>query len=416
MTWSQNSAASRVSSWMSSSDCSHFAPRRSLLAAVRLGSLVQPVRRHARFGHHVHGLGAQLEFDVDARRAHQRRVQRLVAVELGNRDVVLELARQRLVHLVQDAQAGVAGDHIGHDQAEAVDVGDLGEAQVLLVHLAVDRIERLLAAGDAHADAGGGEGSLQLALDLLDQVPAPAARLGDSLGQDRVAPRPQVPEGKFLQFAIGLVEAQPMRDGRVDLERFTSDAAPLLARRIVQRAHVVGAVGQLDEDHAHIARHRQQHLAEGLGLVLFAGVELQLVELGQAVHQLRHRRAEALDQLRLGDTAVLDGVMQQRGHERLRIELPFGALGRDRDRVRDVGLAAVAKLPEVGLVGKTVGAAHQFGVFGVEVIQLGRERRKACSRSVQGRRARPSSTPGGVGLGFGDCAHSPDFSVPVARR
>jgi hypothetical protein len=311
LTWSQNSAASRVSSWMSSSDCSHLVPRRSLLAAFGSGGLVQPVRGHAGLGHHVHGLGAQLELDVHARRAHQRGVQRLVAVELGDRDVVLELARHRLVHLVQDAQAGVAGDHVRHDEAEAVDVGHLGEAQVLFFHLAVDRIQRLLAPGDPQLHAGGREGRFDLLLHLLDQVAAAAARLGHGLRQRGVAPGLQVPERQFLQFAVSLVQAQAVRDGRVDVERFARDACPLLARRIGQRAHVVRAVGQLDQDDAHVARHGQQHLAERLGLVFFAGVELQLVELGEPVDQFRHRGAEALDQLGLGDAAVFDGVVQQ---------------------------------------------------------------------------------------------------------
>jgi hypothetical protein len=84
----------------------------------------------------------------------------------------------------------------------------------------------------------------------------------------------------------------------------------------------VQAVGQLDQDDAHVARHGQQHLAEGLGLAFLAGVELQLVQLGQPVHQLGHRRAEALDQLGLGDAAVLHGVVQQRGHHGLGVQLP----------------------------------------------------------------------------------------------
>jgi hypothetical protein len=123
----------------------------------------------------VHGLGAHLEFDVHARRADQRGVQRLVAVDLGDRDVVLEAARHRLVHLVQHAQRRVAVGHRGHDDAEAVDVGDLREAQVLLVHLLVDGVQRLLAAGDAHLHARGLEGLLDVALHLLDQVAAAAA-------------------------------------------------------------------------------------------------------------------------------------------------------------------------------------------------------------------------------------------------
>jgi hypothetical protein len=86
----------------------------------------------------------------------------------------------------------------------------------------------------------------------------------------------------------------------------------------------VQAVGQLDQDDAHIARHRQQHLAEGLGLRVFLGGEMQLVELGQAIDHLGRGRPEALDQLDLGDAAVLHGVVHQRGHDGLRVQLPVG--------------------------------------------------------------------------------------------
>jgi hypothetical protein len=57
----------------------------------RLGRrLVEPVRGDAGLGHRVHGLGADLELHRRAQRAHQRGVQRLVAVGLGDGDVVLE--------------------------------------------------------------------------------------------------------------------------------------------------------------------------------------------------------------------------------------------------------------------------------------------------------------------------------------
>ena len=60
-------------------------------------------------------------------------------------------------------------------------------------------------------------------------------------------------------------------------ERLARDAHPLVVRHGVHRAHVVQPVGQLDEDDAHVARHRQQHLAERLGLAFLARVALQLV-------------------------------------------------------------------------------------------------------------------------------------------
>ncbi len=162
------------------------------------------------------------------------------------------------------------------------------------------------------------------------------------------------------------------------------------------------AVGQLDQDHAHVARHRQQHLAEGLGLAFLAGAELQLVQLGQPVHHLGHRGAELLHQVGLGDAAVFHGVVQQRGHQCVGVQLPFGDLRRHGDGVGDVGLAAVAHLAQVGLVGKAVGAAHLFSVGGIQVVELGLERGKA------GR--------GGIGSGHGliddrhDGSHDPNLT------
>ena len=80
------------------------------LGAGRLVFFVQPVRGHPRFGDQVHRLGAHLKLNVHARRPDQGGVQRLVAVDLGNGDVVLEFTGQRLVNLVQQAQSGVAVD------------------------------------------------------------------------------------------------------------------------------------------------------------------------------------------------------------------------------------------------------------------------------------------------------------------
>jgi hypothetical protein len=45
------------------------------VGCIRVAGLVEPMGRHTRFSHQVHGLGAQLELDVDARRTDQCRVQ-----------------------------------------------------------------------------------------------------------------------------------------------------------------------------------------------------------------------------------------------------------------------------------------------------------------------------------------------------
>ena len=99
-------------------------------------------------------------------------------------------------------------------------------------------------------------------------------------------------ERQVLQLEVQRVEAEPVGDRRVDVERLARDALAMRRRHRVERAHVVQPVGELDQDDAHVARHREQHLAEALGLRFLARGELDLVELGHAVDHVGHRLAE----------------------------------------------------------------------------------------------------------------------------
>ena len=141
------------------------------------------------------------------------------------------------------------------------------------------------------------------------------------------------------------------------------------------------AVGQLNEDDAHIARHGQQHFAKRLGLVLLAAVKLQLVEFGQPINQFSHLNAKLLRHLGFGNTAVFEHIVHEGGAQCLCIQLPFGALLRHSHGVSDVGQAVFAHLAQVGLVGVAVGLAHQIHVDGAEVDELGFE----CSKAGGGR-------------------------------
>src|SRR3546814_19566705 len=69
---------------------------------------------------------------------------------------------------------------------------------------------------------------------------------------------------------------------------------------------------ELDQDHAQVARHRQQHLVEALGRRLLAVLELELVELGDAVDQFGHGLAEFGGELGPIERPVLDAVVQDR--------------------------------------------------------------------------------------------------------
>ena len=352
------------------------------LFAVRL---VQPVRRHARLGHLVHGIGAHLEFHMDAGRTDQRGVQRLVAVVLGNGDEILEALRHRLVERVQDAQCQIAIGIARHDDAETEDVIQLGKALLLAVHLAVDGEDGFLARLDAGLEAGGGKGVLDVLLHFLHQMATTAARVADGLGQCFVAPGVQILEGQVFQFAVGAVQAQAVGNGSVDFQCFGGDAALRVGLHVRHGAHVVRAVGQLDQDDAHVGGHGQQHLAEGLGLVFLPAAELQLVQFGEAVHQFRHRGAELLRQFFLGDAAVLHGVVQQRGHQGRGVEFPFGTLRSNRNRVRDVRFAALARLAQVRLVCQLVGRAHARDLILGQVVEFVEQGGKAGGGGSFGR-------------------------------
>lgn len=177
-------------------------------------------------------------------------------------------------------------------------------------------------------------------------------------------------ETQFLQLPIRRIQAEAVRDRGINLHRLAGNAAPLLRRHVVERAHVVRAIGQLDENHAHIARHREQHLAEALGLRLLAALEFEFVQLGQAVDQFCDLGAELLGQFALGHALVFDHIVQQRCHDRLHIQLPARANLCHGHGMRDVRLAALAVLPEMRFVGKVEGFLHQLQVGRLQIRQL----------------------------------------------
>ena len=104
------------------------------------------MRGNAVVGQLFHLFGTDLNFDRYPVHAEQGGMQGLVAVGLGNRDVVLEAAREGLVQAVHGAEHAVAGVGLVDDDAEGVDVHDLVERLLLAAHLLVDAVQVLLAA------------------------------------------------------------------------------------------------------------------------------------------------------------------------------------------------------------------------------------------------------------------------------
>ena len=241
---SRNSFESRDSDWISSRLCSQRCVCSCGLGDVELAArLVQPVRGDAGLGDAMHVLRSDLRLQRRAERAEQRRMQRLVGVRLRNGDVILELAGDRLVEVVQHAQRRVAGGRVLDQDAHAVNVEHLRERIALLAHFLVDAVDRLFSSGHRRRDVG----LLQAVADRLqDPVHhfAPVAARGlDRLGQHPVARRMQMLERQLLQLEVQRVEAETIGDRRVDVQRLAGD--PLAMRRAPsRRAYACCAAGR----------------------------------------------------------------------------------------------------------------------------------------------------------------------------
>jgi hypothetical protein len=123
----------------------------------------------------------------------------------------------------------------------------------------------------------------------------------------------------------------------------------------------VQTVGDLYEQHAHIARSGDHHLAKVLCSGLFGGSEADPVELGHSVDEQGDLEAHFtlhVDQTHLG---VLHGVVKQRGRHRGLIQAELGADGSHLQRVGDEWITRLAALSRVRHLGHFVGPLDRAG-------------------------------------------------------
>ena len=131
---------------------------------------------------------------------------------------------------------------------------------------------------------------------------------------------------------------------------------------MLQCAHVVQPVGQLDDDDANVLRHGQEHLAHVLRLHrLIDGDGLRLrrlfgdvLQLCRAVDEVGDLGAEAALQLLVWHAAVLLDIVQERGCDGDGVELEVRNSERRVQRVDHVRFARSAKLAGVARLGEAV--------------------------------------------------------------
>ena len=327
--------------------------------------LVLPMRGDAEFAAAVHLPRADLDFDGLAARPHDGRVQRLVHVELGHGDVILETPRHRAPARMHGAKRGIAVTDRIDDDAHAQQVVDVLELDAAHDHLLVDAVIVLRPAGDVGVDALRLEVLFDLVDDLLEIDLALAGAMLDEQHDLVVDLRLECLEAQFLQLGLDGVHAQAVGQGRIHVEGLAGLALGARGLDVAPCAGVVHAVGELDHEDAHVSAHGDDHLADRLGLRGLPHVHLR--ELGDAVHEPRDGVAEFLAALVERVIGVLHRVVEQSGGDDGGAHAQVGERLRDGEGVDDVGFAGFAPLRAVLLDGAHIGPA-QYGKVDVGMV------------------------------------------------
>jgi len=250
----------------------------------------------------------------------------------------------------------------------------------------VNAVEALDAALDAAGDAGFFEAVAQNAFNSRHEGFALFAARLDGYADLFVSDGIDVFETEVFEFAANLAHAEPVRDGSVDFERLSRDLLLALGIEMLEGAHVVEAVGELDEDDADVVDHGEHHLAEVLGLRFFAGREIDLADLGYAFDDVGDLFAEFLADFNGGDRGVFDGVVEEAGGDGNGVHFHVGENVADFERMYEVGLAGSAVLSSVVFLGEFVGSFNEVEiVVGTVLAQLFHQLAEAGDREHVGR-------------------------------
>ena len=324
----------------------------------------------------VHLVGSNLNLERTGRGAYNRRVERLIVIDLGHGDIVFKAAGHGVPQRMHRAERGVAVAHRMGNDAQRHQVVDLGEFLALALHLLVDGPIVLGATVDLEALQANAVKLIGERLDGLCQIAlANLARLRHHARDTLVSVGLQVEEGQVLELPLNGAHAQTVGQGRIHVHGLARlKQATVLAKRR-QRTHVVQAVGKFDDDDTDVLGHGEEHLAQRKRLFLVHAIDFDVGELGHAVDKLSHRLAEQARDIGKRGLGILDGIVQQRSAHYVTVHLEISQNNGHLDRMVDVHLARAALLVAVLLGGKAVGLLHLgevvlIHIFEAQALQL----------------------------------------------
>ena len=130
-------------------------------------------------------------------------------------------------------------------------------------------------------------------------------------------------EAKLLELDAHIVHTKSICDRRINVERLARDAASFFGGEHFERAHIVKAVGDFNQNNPQVFGHCHRHLLKVFGLRLGAARESHLVELAHAVDEIGYAGAELRLNGSFSDAGVFDNIVEHRGHKALRVHVHF---------------------------------------------------------------------------------------------
>ena len=108
-------------------------------------------------------------------------------------------------------------------------------------------------------------------------------------------------EGEILKLPLHLPDAEALCEWRIDLKRLPGDTTLFLCWQGCQGAHVVQPIAELDQHHANVLGHGEEHLANVFGVLLLRTHCREFAQLGDAINEDANLIAKALCDLGGGD-------------------------------------------------------------------------------------------------------------------
>ena len=161
------------------------------------------------------------------------------------------------------------------------------------------------------ADTGLLDSVLQRCHSLVNHILALTAFNFYLLYQVVINIRLHITEGQILQFPFNGIDTEAMCQRRINLQCFPGNRLLLMHRHIFHRAHIMQTVGQLNQYHADIARHRQKHFAIVFNLAVFLGNIFDFAQLGNAVYQIGNHSTELFLDIFQLVIRILHHIMQE---------------------------------------------------------------------------------------------------------